>query len=238
MKRSLCILVFALVATTNLLAQTIETPICYAYLPGRESTLKYKFSYGDEIFYTNLRFIKGSQSVFKAGDKIVMSTIDGKTTTFEVTEEMLSNSTSDYLPFETSAEGLDVVMIGVESIVLIRDGKSYDLEQNKYFNTRSKKDARKLAQNVFELEKKRQTIKNRVIACGDVFPSWRISDSSQKRNNKCLKRIEEKIGANKNHKNWRENFEERIVNQPVGDNYPSWRDPDWKDQSLKELLNK
>ena len=152
MKRSLSILVFALVAITNLLAQTIETPVNYAYLPGRESTLKYKFSYEDETFYTNLRFIKESHNVFKAGDKIVMTPDKGNPTTFVVTEDMLQNATSDYLPFETSAEGLDNMIKGIKSISLVRDGNTYDLEQNKYFNTRAKKDASKLTRDAYELQ--------------------------------------------------------------------------------------
>lgn len=153
MKRSLSILVFALVATTNLLAQTIETPVSYAYLPGRESTLKYKFSFGDETFYTNLRFIKGSQSVFQAGDQIVMTPGEGNPTTFVVTEEMLKNYTSDYLQFETSAEGMENMMKGIKSISLIRDGQTYGLVQNNYFNTRSRKDANNLTRDAYELEK-------------------------------------------------------------------------------------
>ena len=72
MKRSLSILVFALVAISNLYAQMTETPVSYAYLPGRESTLKYKFSYGEEKFFTNLRLIKGSANAFLAGDKIIL----------------------------------------------------------------------------------------------------------------------------------------------------------------------
>lgn len=53
MKRSLITLVFALVAFSNLFGQAIETPTCYAYLPGRESTLKFKYSYEGESFYSN-----------------------------------------------------------------------------------------------------------------------------------------------------------------------------------------
>jgi len=90
MKRSFSFLAFALVAITNLLGQVTKTPVCYAYLPGRESTLKYKFSYGEEKFYTNLRFIKGSENAFKAGDRIIMKAEGDKTITFSVKEEIQS----------------------------------------------------------------------------------------------------------------------------------------------------
>ena len=152
MKRSLCIFVFALLAINNLLANAIETPVSYAYLPGRESTLKYKFSYEDENFYTNLRFIKGSQNVFKAGDQIVMTPSEGNPTTFIVTEELLKDDTSEYLLFETPAEGTDNMIKGIKSISLVRDGNTYDLVQNNYFNSRARKDASKLARNAYKLE--------------------------------------------------------------------------------------
>ena len=152
MKRSLSIFVFALLAINNLLAEAIETPVSYAYLPGRESTLKYKFSYEDENFYTNLRFIKGSQNVFKAGDQIVMTPSEGNPTTFIVTEELLKDDTSEYLLFETPAEGMDNMIKGIKSISLVRDGNTYDLVQNNYFNSRARKDASKLARNAYKLE--------------------------------------------------------------------------------------
>ena len=146
---------FALVAITNLLGQVTKTPVCYAYLPGRESTLKYKFSYGEEKFYTNLRFIKGSENAFKAGDRIIMKAEGDKTITFSVKEDMLEQASSGYIPFETSAEELDNLQKGITGIVLVRDGQTFPLLPIKDNFAYTKKNARMLTQNAYTLEKKK-----------------------------------------------------------------------------------
>ena len=153
MKRSLCILVFALVATSNLLAQTTETPVSFAYLPGRESTLKYKFSYGKEQFFTQLRFIKGSSNAFLAGDRIIMEPNKGETISFSITEDKLKDDTTDYIPFETSVEEIDNLQKGVKEISLVRNGKTLVLEQNRYFNTCTKTNAHIITHNACKIDK-------------------------------------------------------------------------------------
>ena len=128
-----------LVAIANLYAQTVETPVCYGYSPELKFTLKYKFSYGEEKFYTNLRFIRGSESIFKAGDKIIMKTKkDGKDITFDVAGDGLSGMADGYIPFETTVEELSAMQKGVTGITFVRDGKSYVIEpiKDKFAYTR------------------------------------------------------------------------------------------------------
>ena len=119
MKRSLTIFVFAFVAFSNLFGQAIETPTCYAYLPGRESTLKYKYSYEGESFYSNFRFIKGSQNAFEVGDKIIMEASNGMAITFCVSENMLKQDNNEYIPFEISAEEMNILQNGIMSISIV-----------------------------------------------------------------------------------------------------------------------
>lgn len=165
MRRSLSTIVFVLIALTNLFAQTaenplpqtVETPVCYAYLPGQKLTLKYKFSYGEEKFYTNLRFIKGSDNAFQPGDRIIFNTLNEKKIIFSVEENLLAGATSDYIPFETSAEELVSMQKGISGITFVRDGKSYSLEPINDKFAETKRSANKIVPAAYELE----YIKNR-----------------------------------------------------------------------------
>ncbi|MBQ5714539.1 MAG: hypothetical protein IIV77_08625, partial [Bacteroidaceae bacterium] len=139
MKRSLTIFVFAFVAFSNLFGQAIETPTCYAYMPGRESTLKFKYSYEEESFYLNFRFIKGSQNAFEVGDKIIMEASNGKAITFCVSENMLKQDNNEYIPFEISAEEMNILQNGIMSISIVRQGERFVLEQNEYYRTLTQK---------------------------------------------------------------------------------------------------
>lgn len=165
MRRSLSTIVFVLIALTNLFAQTaenplpqtVETPVCYAYLPGQKLTLKYKFSYGEEKFYTNLRFIKGSDNAFQPGDRIIFNTLNEKKIIFSVEENLLAGATSGYIPFETSAEELVSMQKGISGITFVRDGKSYSLEPINDKFAETKRSANKIVPAAYELE----YIKNR-----------------------------------------------------------------------------
>ena len=153
MKRSLTIFVFAFVAFSNLFGQAIETPTCYAYLPGRESTLKFKYSYEGESFYSNFRFIKGSQNAFEVGDKIIMEASNGMAITFCVSENMLKQDNNEYIPFEISAEEMNILQNSIMSISIVRHGERFVLEQNEYYRTLTQKNARLIADNAYRVEK-------------------------------------------------------------------------------------
>lgn len=170
MRRSLSTIVFVLIALTNLFAQTaenplpqtVETPVCYAYLPGQKLTLKYKFSYGEEKFYTNLRFIKGSDNAFQPGDRIIFNTLNEKKIIFSVEENLLAGATSGYIPFETSAEELVSMQKGISGITFVRDGKSYSLEPINDKFAETKRSANKIVPAAYELEhrKNREKLEN------------------------------------------------------------------------------
>ena len=163
MRRSLSTIVFVLIALTNLFAQTaenplpqtVETPVCYAYLPGQKLTLKYKFSYGEEKFYTNLRFIKGSDNAFQPGDRIIFNTLNEKKIIFSVEENLLAGATSGYIPFETSAEELVSMQKGISGITFVRDGKSYSLEpiNDKFADTKKYANKINIYAKKFEYQK-------------------------------------------------------------------------------------
>lgn len=153
MKRSFSFLVFALVAITNLLGQTTETPVCFAILPKLGLTLKYKFSYGEENFITNLRLISGSDNAFKTGDNIAIQTKEGKTITFCVKENQLAEAASGYIPMETSAEEINNMQKGIKGITLVRDGESYDFMPIKDNYAYTKANAKLVTRNAYSLER-------------------------------------------------------------------------------------
>ncbi|MBP3689038.1 MAG: hypothetical protein J6I54_03535 [Bacteroidaceae bacterium] len=153
MRRSLCTLLLVFVAIANVFAQTVETPVCYGYSPELKFTLKYKFSYGEENFYTNLRFIRGSESILMAGDKIIMKTKDGKNITFDVTGDKLSGIADGYIPFETTVEELSSMQKGVTGISFVRDGKSYVIEPIKDKFAYTKQTASTICKYAFISEK-------------------------------------------------------------------------------------
>lgn len=151
------------VAIANVFAQTVETPVCYGYSPELKFTLKYKFSYGEENFYTNLRFIRGSESILMAGDKIIMKTKDGKNITFDVTGDQLSGIADGYIPFETTVEELSSMQKGVTGISFVRDGKSYVIEPIKDKFAYTKQTASMICEYAFisevqELKKQKREI--------------------------------------------------------------------------------
>lgn len=151
------------VAIANVFAQTVETPVCYGYSPELKFTLKYKFSYGEENFYTNLRFIRGSESILMAGDKIIMQTKDGKNITFDVTGDQLSGIADGYIPFETTIEELSSMQKGVTGISFVRDGKSYVIEPIKDKFAYTKQTASMICEYAFisevqELKKQKREI--------------------------------------------------------------------------------
>ncbi|MBO4661905.1 MAG: hypothetical protein J5630_04305 [Bacteroidaceae bacterium] len=152
----------------NISSQAIETPVSYAYLPGQKFTLKYKFSYDGEQFYTNLRFIKGSDNVFQAGDKIIFKTTEEKEVIFSVVESQLEKNASDYIPFETSAEELFNMQKGILDITFVRDGKRYSLEpiNDKYADT--KNNIKKITAAANELEYQRSLTKKSNNAAGEL----------------------------------------------------------------------
>jgi hypothetical protein len=159
MKKSILSLVALLIATMsyaqtaeNPSAQTIETPVCYAYLPIQKFTLKYKFSYYEEKFYTNFRFIQGSDNVFRAGDKIIFRTEEERQITYSVKESQLAEATSGYIPFETSYEELTYMQKGICEISFVRDGKRFIFEpiNDKYADT--KRTVKNIASASYELE--------------------------------------------------------------------------------------
>lgn len=163
MRRSLCTLLLVFIAIANVFAQTVETPVCYGYSPELKFTLKYKFSYGEENFYTNLRFIRGSESILMAGDKIIMQTKDGKNITFDVTGDQLSGIADGYIPFETTVEELSSMQKGVTGISFVRDGKSYVIEPIKDKFAYTKQTASMICEYAFisevqELKKQKREI--------------------------------------------------------------------------------
>lgn len=171
----------------NISAQAIETPVCYAYLPGQKFTLKYKFSYGGEQFYTNLRFIKGSDNVFQAGDKIIFKTQNENEITYSVVEAQLEGAASGYIPFETSAEDLKNIQKGISEISFVRDGKRFSLEPiyDKYADTKRsankivpaaykleyRRNQEKIENELYKIEKARKEIKKQMMELG-VAPKF------------------------------------------------------------------
>ena len=162
MKKSILSLVALLIATMsyaqtaeNPSAQTIETPVCYAYLPIQKFTLKYKFSYCEDKFYTNLRFIKGSDNIFRAGDKIIFRTKEKQQVTYSLKESQLAEPISEYIPFETSYEELAYIQKGICEIMFVRDGKRFILEPINDKFAETKKNVKKLSVTANELEYQR-----------------------------------------------------------------------------------
>ncbi len=164
MKRSLGTIVFVLIALTNLFAQTeenlltqtVETPVCYAYLPNQKLTLKYKFSYGEEKFYTNLRFIKGSDNAFLPGDKIIFKTKDNENEIIcNLDEKQMAETKSSYIPFEISAEDLANLQKGISGIRFVRDGNSFNLEpiNDKFADTKKYANKINIYAKKFEYQK-------------------------------------------------------------------------------------
>ena len=155
MKRSLITLVFVLVAFSNLFGQAIETPTCYAYLPGRESTLKYKFSYDEEKekFYTNLRLIKGSESIFKVDDEIILEPKEGLPIKFSFSKTLLEQTDSAYIAFETPIEDLNNLQKGIKNISLVREGKTYHFILNDYYKIQTKSAAETIIRDASTIKK-------------------------------------------------------------------------------------
>ena len=155
MKRSLLCFCVCVLAIFNLLGQTIETATCYTYLVGRESTLKYKFSYDEEKekFYTNLRLIKGSESIFKVDDEIIIEPKEGLPIKFSFSKTLLEQTDSAYIAFETPIEDLNNLQKGIKSISLVREGKTYHFILNDYYKIQTKSAAETIIRDASTIKK-------------------------------------------------------------------------------------
>jgi|GEM_PF-4575770 len=159
MRRSLCTLALVILALTHMVAQTTETPVCDAYQPELKYTLKYKFSYGEDQFYTNIRLIYGSDNVFMAGDKIILKTTEGKGIVFTVNESQLAESPYGYLPFKISNEELNCLQNGIVDITFVRGGKNFIFESTKDQLRNAKKIAQMIPQYAIALKKQIEQMK-------------------------------------------------------------------------------
>ena len=141
MKRLFLIAAFAFIATLNIVAQSIETPICYA-LKEHKGTLKYHFTYEDSKYFTCFRLYENSGNTLKAGDKIIMENENGEKIEFAFTEQIIQKAgEKEYYPVETDYRDLLCLETTLKRIRLVRDGTSEDLELTGYCKSCTKKGA-------------------------------------------------------------------------------------------------
>lgn len=153
MKRYLLTITLAFTTLCSLMSQNIETPTCFAFLSEPNSTLKYKFSYQESNFFTCLRLIKGSESVFEDGDIITMETKDGTSLKFQITEDKLKDMNSGYIHFITSESELSSLKKGMNTIMLHRNGTTFPFKLDDYQNSCSKKNAQMIIENAYKTDK-------------------------------------------------------------------------------------
>jgi len=153
MKRLLIVFLLATSPFLACLAQNLETPICYAFTEakGYESTLKYKFSYQDEKYFINLRLV-GHDNSLNAGDQVIFETKNGTRYTYVIPKK---EEESEYQPFEIGYTDILQYQEGLNSITLVKEGKSKTLVLTSYCNSCTQRGAKGIIGDAYSLEKKK-----------------------------------------------------------------------------------
>ena len=141
-----------LVVNVSIVAQSVETPICYAF-KGPEATLKYKFSYQDGQYYISFRLV-GHGNTLKVGDRIIMESKGMRKMEYLVSEPVIAAAgEQDYIPFKTDYQDILSLQEGLSKILLVEGNSTKNLELTNYCKSCTKKGAKSIVNDAYKVEK-------------------------------------------------------------------------------------